>query len=520
MVIKSLTMSSNFLKTNRLNKMKNNYILILLSFFSVTLLAQEKALNEITSFKIKNSGFFIDKNNDVDGYYFYYEVDKLKKGKREYAINMLDNNLNEIASKSYIGDKKDMLIESKFNNQSLMFAILNLDKKYYKLVTFNKQGEQGKDIIIPISKMDARLLEFTLKSDLFKPLFSVDNKGFIFQQTVLKNRTTASKLKYIPTDGGKSWVYNQVLEKNIAKGIKIIEANEKVIVLYEVVSQMSKKEADFSAKVIVLDVNTGETLFEKEYDANNYRLVSNAFLTEDKTLVLLGEYYEDNGTFFKNSSLGLFSEVLDFNGEVISDKKIGWDSGINEMLGVKKKGNDEYIYFHDIIRTQKGTYYAMAEKYHKTRNNKGEVVNSITSTDAMVFAFDGVFELKDIKVFEKGESTSTEMSILDKPQMYARLFKALGGFDYEFTQIDENRDRFYATYINYNTLKKEDKKILLKTIIYNEGELSEDEIRINNTEEKGVSSRVLPGKLGYVMLLEYNKDEKALNMHLEKLNIE
>lgn len=59
--------------------MKNFLGLAFICFLSVGVFAQQKSLSEITSFKIKNSGSFMDKNKDVDGYYFYYQVDKLKK---------------------------------------------------------------------------------------------------------------------------------------------------------------------------------------------------------------------------------------------------------------------------------------------------------------------------------------------------------------------------------------------------------------------------------------------------------
>ncbi|WP_452600371.1 DUF6770 family protein [Pontimicrobium sp. MEBiC01747] len=516
--------------------MKKFLIVVILCFLSVSNYGQEKLLNEITSFKIKNSGTFMDKNNDVDGYYFYYEVDKLKKGKREYAINMLDNNLNEIATKSYIGNKGDILIESKFNNQSLMLTMINLGKRHYKLVTFNKNGEQGEDIIIPLSRMNTLFLESMYKSnkDFVKPLFPVDNKGFIFNHMTYKNRAIASKLKYFPTDGGKSWVYEQVLEKKKPSVIKVLEANEKYVVLLEGITSMGKKrngkDATSIENIIVLDVNTGESLFKKKYDKNDFRSVSNAFLTADKNLVLLGEYFNKSDELFKNKSLGLFAQVLDIKGTVVSDKKISWELEINKALGTENIKEGEYIFFHDIIRTQKGTYYAMAEKFHKTLNSRGKVENSITVTDAVVFAFDDAFNLEEVEVFKKEKSVLVPISaltevtspseLLETPQLYARLVKAFGGFDYEFTQIDKDRDRFYATYINYDTSKKEDKKIVLKTIIYNEDKLSEDEITLTESKGDDVSYRILPGKLGYIMLLEYNKEKKALNMRLERLNIE
>jgi hypothetical protein len=155
--------------------MKKITLLFCLSILSLTMQAQHKILNEITSLKMRNTGVMMDKENDVDGYYFYYEVDKLKKGKREYAIKILDNNLNEVATKSYTDDKKTILANSKFNNQALMFAMINQKEKKYKLVSFDKKGNRGKDVSINVNKKEMKWLNAMIKSSNFHMLYPVDN---------------------------------------------------------------------------------------------------------------------------------------------------------------------------------------------------------------------------------------------------------------------------------------------------------------------------------------------------------
>ena len=41
-----------------------------------------------------------------------------------------------------------------------------------------------------------------------------------------------------------------------------------------------------------------------------------------------------------------------------------------------------------------------------------------------------------------------------------------------------------------------------KTIIYDDGSLSEDKIIL---KKRSINFRILPGKLGYVLLLDYNR---------------
>ncbi|WP_299125068.1 DUF6770 family protein [uncultured Winogradskyella sp.] len=508
--------------------MKKLSVILLTTIFCLSAFAQQKSLDEITSFRIKNSGSFMDKNNDVDGYYFYYEVDKLKKGKREYAIKMLDNNLNDIATKSYIDDKNTILAQSKFNNQALMFAMINIKEKFYKLVTFDKSGNQGKDIKIDVSKKDVRWLSMMMKSGNFNLLFPVDDNGFLFNYTK-NNKKMGYGLKYVSTNGGESWDYNSPEDANQLMFLNPIEANEKVVVAIE----SSKKSAlsnTVNMKIVVLDINTGKKLFEKDYNRDdNPRLITNAFLTEEKNLVLLGEYFKKGKNIVKDKSEGLFAQVVDMSGNLISDVKADWENTINKLMpadsnGKKKKST--YVYFHDVIRTQNGSYYAIGEKYRKTVSLKGTLLTGrigsgmtqLTITDAVFFEFDKSFNLKEIHKIEKGKSRAPNLADFGSPQLNAHALKTFGAFDYEYTQIDKDRDRFYAMFIDYERLKGEKNKLAFKAVMYNDGELSQDKIYLEQSKGR-VSFRVLPAKLGHVMIVEYNKKEKTLDIHLEKLNI-
>ncbi len=145
-------------------------------------------------------------------------------------------------------------------------------------------------------------------------------------------------------------------------------------------------------------------------------------------------------------------------------------------------------------------------------------MTQLTITDAVFFEFDKDFNLKEIHQIEKGKSRAPNLADFGSPQLNAHVLKSLGAFDYEYTQIDVDRDRFYATFTDYERLKGQKNKTAFKAVMYSDGELVQDKIYLQRSKGK-VSFRVLPAKLGHVMILEYNKKEKTLDIHLEKLNI-
>lgn len=508
--------------------MRKNPVFVVLLLLSVFCLkAQEKTLNEITSFKIRNSGAFIDGNYDVDGYYFFYEVDKLKKGQREFALKILDNNLNEIATKSYVDNKHTRLIQSKFNNQALMFGMVNEKEREYTLVSFDNQGNQQKPIKIPFTNKEYKWMENMLKFGQYNFLYSIDNKGFIFNQ-IKDNKKLGYSLRYIPTDGGEAWTYDSPAESKDILMINPIQANEKVVIAAET-SKPSLLSQKFEYRILVLDASTGKLLFTKEHNNEDPRLISNALITKEDQIILMGQYFASGDNIYKDKEKGLFANITNFSGEVISDHKLSWEKDMDELLPVASNGKERrnsYVYFHNMVRTQDGSYYFIGEIFRKTASaggiamaalGGGGSVTQLTITDAVIFKFDKEFNLKDIKLIEKGKSRAPSMSDFGSPLLNAHMLNALGAFDYEFTQIDTDRDRFYVAFIDYERLDGEKDKFAYKSVNYKDGEITEDKVYLDNPDKK-ISVRVLPGKLGYVMLLEYNKKEKSIKTHLEKIN--
>lgn len=501
---------------------------LLFSIFLLTtaVYGQQKSLDNITSFRMKNSGTLMDSNNNVDGYYFYYEVDKLKKGMREYAIKLLDNNLNEIAQKTYIDKKNTLLAQSKFNNQALMFNMINLKEDQYKLISFDRKGDQIGEVIIPIEKREKKWLTAKVKQRNFDLLYPVDDKGFLFNYQK-DNKKIGYALKYIATDGGKSWEYKSPEEIKEVLTFTPLQASED----YVIGRQMSKPSLlskKLTIEIVGLDINTGEKIFSETFSREeDPRLISNVFVNEKKQIVILGEYFEPKDNVLTSESQGLFLKIVDRSGKEIKENKVEWAS-IEKFIPSEdgKKENRGYIYFHDIIRTQKGAYVAIGEKFRKTISLKGMLLNGqigsgmtqLTITDGLFAEFDENFDLKDITVVEKGKSRVQNVSDFGSPLLNAHAIKSIGGFDYQYSQIDESRDRFYAMFLDYERLKGEKNKYAFKSIIYSDDKFTEDKIYLENSS-RNHQFRILPGKLGNVMLMEYDKKEKTLDVHLEQLNI-
>ncbi|CAM1345541.1 DUF6770 family protein [Tenacibaculum amylolyticum] len=503
-----------------------------------TISAQVKTIENMVKFGVQNSGAFLDEANDVDGYYFFYQVDKLKKGMREYAINILDKNLNDIALKKIVASKKTSLVAKAFNNEAIMFAFFNKKDRALTLKSFDKKANPREDITVAIEKKQARIIDMAIKAGgLSTMLHPVRNEGFILITSNYEGKGTGYTINFYPSnESGKPWEYKFVpTKKRGHHSVTPIALNDKFIVLVDVKTKNMSTKKEF--KTIVLNSKTGEVFFTKAYDENDPKLISNAFISDDGKISVMGQYYEPKAKLAKAQSLGLFVNEYSEKGTVEFSKKIAWKGDVSKFLPVKdnnKLKDIGYIFFHDIIKTQSGEYYAIGEQFKKTVSALGVAMGilnrgaqtggytQLTIKDVYIFKFDKEFNLLAVKTFEKGKSRVQNLVDFGSPQFNAYQVAAIGGFDYIYSQVDVKRDRFYANFIDYERSKKEKGKkkkksrFVFKTIIQDGGELSEDVIEIS---KKSKNYRVLPAKVGYVLLLEYDKKAKSSTLHLEKLNI-
>ena len=513
---------------------KSIWILFLLLQISLVN-AQSKVLNNIVKFKMKNTGAFLDENKNVDGYYFFYEADKLENKQREFAINILDKNLNDVATKKLIASKKTMLIGNAFNNQNTMFAFLDHKAQTLTLKSFDKKANPVEDKVVKLEKLVSRVLRSQSRAGILNGVLTpIKDLGFLVKLPNYENKGSNFSFTFYPTDGvSKEWTFKRIPEKRHMHNIIPVTINEKFIVLVDISGKGLSNKKKISS--IVLDSKTGKVLFEKPYDENNPKLISNAFVTSDGNIAILGQYYEVKAKIAKDESLGLYVDVFNDKGEKIYNKRISWSDDVNKFLPVKsdsKLKDIGYIFFHDIIKTQNGEYYAIGEQYRKTVSAAGVATavlgaflggvqtsgyTQLTIKDAYFFKFDKDFNLQKVEVFEKGTSRIQNLVDFGSPQFSAFQIAAMGGFDYVYSQIDKKRDRFYANFIDYERATENTKsQLVFKTIIYDNKELSEDKVVL---KKRSTNFRVLPGKLGHVLILEYNKKRKQAVMHLEKLNI-
>jgi len=518
--------------------MKNSILLMMTTVIcNISLFAQSKiSFENVRTTYIRNTGEIVD-GEELKGYFSFYVTDKKDRKTNAYAIQVMDNNLNKIKEIEFEDSKDIEILESSYNGNSIMFLFYNDKEKTLEYRSYGFDGKQKSTYTKEINNRTKWLIESTYgtKSEegQNEAIFSVGNLGFTTVIPIKEGKYYSYEVNFFFTDRNKQWVFeaNEEQEDKWANALYLGATDS--LVIFEVTKQKRMMSTTAHAWVIGLNIFTGKKQFEISTEVEDYKFYPmNIVPIKGKSeYLLLGTYYEPDGRVMKDASLGLAAWKLNTNGKIVSKKYNAWDGPISKYLPADTKGRIAdvgYIYFHKVLQTEDGKFFAIGEGYKKVVSGLGVAANilgggrsgisslKLKITDLVLLQFDEQFDIKNAKIYEKN-SNSAEMpagaSYLS-PHTMALLARSFGSFDYAFTQTDKNHTRFSVGYDDY--VKSDDYKgRTFNTISYADGKITTDKI---NLSSKAKWMRTYPAKAGFIMITEYFKKEKKLDFRLEKMN--
>ncbi len=504
---------------------------------TTTGIAQGKlSIENVRSMYIRNSGEIMD-GDELKGYFTFYISDKKDSKTNEYTVQIMDNNLNKIKDIKFDDDKYVEILESSYNGESIMFLFYNKKEKTLEYRAYGFDGKQLSTYTKELNNRSKMLLESTYgqKSDdgQNEALFSVGNQGYVTIFPVKEGKYYTYEVNFFFTDRRKQWSYEGAEEQEDKWASAMYLGSTDSLVIFEVIKQKKLMGGTPHSWVLGLNIFTGKKVFEMSTEASDYKFfpMNISAIRGSSDFLLMGTYYEPDGKVMKDASLGLAAWTFNTSGKVMTKKYNSWDREIGKFVPANKKGRIDdlgYVFFHKILQMDDGNFFAIGEGYKKVASGLGiatAILNrgsgsvataKLKITDLVTFKFNDKFEIKDAKIYEKN-SNSQEMQSgaeFSSPHTMAIMAKAWGYFDYDFTQTNKEHSRFSVCYSDY--VKSSDfKGKTFNSITYNEGKVSTDKIELSS---KAKWLRVFPAKTGSVMIMEYYKKEKKLDMHLEKLN--
>ena len=116
------------------------FAIVLLSGI-VVLKAQSKlSVDKVYTVYLRNTGVIME-SNQIKGYFYLYQSDKIDRHTNEYTLQILDQNLNKVKDIKFEDSKKLSLLEAAYNGGSLSFLFKNEDTKSLDMKIYGIDGK-------------------------------------------------------------------------------------------------------------------------------------------------------------------------------------------------------------------------------------------------------------------------------------------------------------------------------------------------------------------------------------------
>ncbi|HUH74286.1 MAG TPA: DUF6770 family protein [Chitinophagales bacterium] len=514
--------------------MKENFLALLIVCFSLSnsfLFAQTYSLENIKKDYTRGSGPIV-KNNQVSGYYFFNFIDKKDKKTNNYRLSITDANFQKVASKDISGPLDLLVIDAAYNEDVLAIKLVDYKSKVetQSIKFFDKTAKELKTITLPFDMMAA-----LITNDLYTPddletsdLHPIDGIGFINLTSIQTKGGMAKRIgvsiDMIPNAPDyKNWHYETPT--------KLIEVPEFLgyndeVAFFSMMRRESYIKGGVKYSITAMDLKTGEIRFDKEFTDESYLLdvISiNKDENSDNTF-LFGSIIDKDKKLATAKTLGMFIAKIDNDGNIKQKSTFLWSDIAKDFKPVDEKGEPVdigNIFIHKVITNADGKVYAIGERFYKAASGSGIAMTLLGRGSGGGFVKIVVAELviielgKDLKpiaidLIDKGKNNVNLPTGLGwyGTIVLGPYVKQRGGFDYQFSQIFDDKEGFTTV---YKSNEKKDKFINTYTIL--DDRKTKDKISLKTESSK---LYVFPAKAGYLAITEYFKKEKKITSRLEK----
>lgn len=524
------------IKKVSMNGIKKYAITCLAVLIGISCYAQSRTFEEISKLRVQNTGVIMD-GKSVKGYFFFYSLGKAKKGKRTFILNILDENLNDVKATTLIEDKRTVLISGLYNGDFICLKFYNSYQSQNSYLFFDKKGNQ-------VHRQD-RSTNIRNRTRLY----SVPGKGFVEYTAITDNGSF--NMQFLPNppyesnESQEPWVYTHENDFRANTNVSMLCLTDNIVVNLLANSRSSNgKKMNFSIQGI--SIETGTVVFKSALTETYNMQPVNAYVDDNNIINVLGMYYPPDVNIIKENATGLFNHQIDESGEIVDEKYLSWTYEMRDFITIDNNGKvsnenqSGFLYFHDIVKHTDGTILAIAEQYRKTVDAAGIATNILTIAaaaavggyvggsagmtklvigDLVLFRFNPDFSIQSVDFMNK---TTTDFNLpsgygFSNVHLLSEIISNSGGFDFRYATQDEDEAVTTVGYVDYEKEKGQTREWVFNAVSLYEGALVKDRLPLGTPRDLW-SRSILPAKVGNILVIDYSKSEKKLEMHLERIN--
>jgi hypothetical protein len=531
-----------------------NTITFFLFLLGITVQAQIQKLSELSSAKFLDSKIIYEDNKtDVFGYFNLYEKDQIDKKEFLLEYNILDKNLNKVATGTFEHHKNstfifntDIVLQSVIkNNNTLIIATgehigkimgQEVDVTFgalYRTIDLSSFVISPSFMFVDFNKYEIKeYSKETMPKNKTIPQMFYPTKcdGFImFQSASMKDYANPypklNEFRFYDKQLNEKWVYkynqNEDKKNYIQYDFYAGEDNDLIFGRIQIGKNVNNQTGLIYENI---DAVTGKKKYEISLDdAQNLLDLADIKFEDNKMIFYASTYvFNKKSEIFYNKKTGYAQVTFDrATGKELDRKYFKWGA-LSNKLDIDENGKIKsygYIHFIDFKRTKDGKTIVIGEGYNPSTFDSGKLAGALLAGNSSVSSAE-ILDLFIIVFNDKMEVTDYHkvdkiMNRFNKVEGYGNYLENIGAFDYMYSQElpDDGHVLYYADNEKKGSGSKKNANWVLGIITYVDGKFDFQKMSL-----KTQNGNITPfkAKKGYILLRE--DSEKSSELRLEKIN--
>ena len=495
------------------------------------------SIDKVYSTYLRNSGTIME-HNQIKGYFFLYQSDKIDRNTNEYTLQILDQNLNKVQHIKFEDSRKLNLLEAAYNGNSLSFLFKNSENQTLDMKIYSIEGKlkysYSREYDKKTEALMAQYAAMHTDEGTNQNVFDINEQGYASVLPLRDGKQRTYQVDYYSSVSKKQWTYVPSDDEERFAQAEFLGNTDSLIIL-EVMKKNRLLSGSMTATLVGINFATKKKAWELTDTDDRYTFVPSNVVPEKGTgrIIVMGTYFEKEANIAKDASKGLAIYIIDTKGKILEKTYNSWATDFAKYLPVNSKGkidNIGFLFLHKFIQAPGGKMFAVGEGYKRQASAGGIALKVLTTaagggsnvgvtkivvTDMVMMQFDEKYKITNATIYDKTNNTAeaSAMSDYNSQHLIAMYLKAWGAFDYEFTTGDADNAQFTVCYSDW-VRNKEYKGKTFNSIRYNGNNFTTDKIELKT---KASNMKVFPAKPGSVMIMEYFKKDKRLDFRIEKI---
>lgn len=507
--------------------MKLKLLIILFVLFITKGFSQDasKTLDEVKEVTIHNIGA-IKKNNQVKGYFSFYEFDKVDRKTLLYRINLTDENLNDLGTKDITGPKEWELTSSGYDGNNFCFKFWDEKAKSWELKVYDQNANEVASNSIKVKNREGSQFFASMVS---KELGIAENNGFV--NYTYNHKNDAFDISY--ANGSTKNTWQQTYEpQDKWKAVLPTFLNGNDIIILTSVAKIERGFDNMKTEHAILGNSTkdGSQLFDLATDFDGNHVVPVNAIFEGDNITIVGLNFKSIKTM-SSAPDGFAFLTLDKKGKLLKSNFKTFEESLGKFLPMENHelSGGYHIYIHDIVRTNHNTNLVIGEKFKKATDagrmalsllsgSVGAIKLTLENMVVIEYDMDGnAIQASEIPKAIGNAGPFPNSAAFFSPYLVAIVAKDFGQMDYMYMSKNDTGSEITFSFEDYAKIDDDSKKTKnFGQIKYKDGKISVDKIPLK--KEKSTFSTMLPAKVGHTLQVNYYKKDKKLTMNLIKLN--